>query len=283
MKDHVSPSSLPSQGLDPKRPVNAIVTRSGKVLEESLPRKSETKEVSKEVLVEDERDGASLSEVVIETPREVRVEKEILKPKLPYPQKFMRHKLEEQFGRFIDMLKQLHLSLPYTEVVTQMPNYAKFLKDILSGASVSLMPYSVYQRVELWELLPFKITLQLVDSSIKIPKGKVEDVPLRVGKFVILVDVVVLEMDEHATIPIILVRPFLDTSGVMIDVKSAKISLKVGDEVIEFDLNESMKYSCSSLEYYMLIDSIDHVVSSMHEHLLTSNDPLENVLLNKKR
>ncbi|XP_021728376.1 uncharacterized protein LOC110695455 [Chenopodium quinoa] len=137
LKDHASPSSLHSQGLYPKRPVNAIVTRSGKFLEESLPRKSGTKEVPKEVLVEDERNGASFSEVVIETPREVRVEKEIVKPKLPYPQKFMRYRLDEQFGRFIDMLKQLHLSLPFTEVITQMPNYARFLKDILSGRSTS--------------------------------------------------------------------------------------------------------------------------------------------------
>ncbi|XP_021746435.1 uncharacterized protein LOC110712283 [Chenopodium quinoa] len=129
LKDHASPSSLPSQGLDLKRPVNSIVPRSGKVLEESLLRKSGTKEV----LVEDEKNGASLSEVVIETPREVRVEKEIVKPKLPYPQIFMRHKLDEQFGIFIDMLKQLYLSLPFTEVFTQMLNYAKFLKEILSG------------------------------------------------------------------------------------------------------------------------------------------------------
>ncbi|XP_021717658.1 uncharacterized protein LOC110685441 [Chenopodium quinoa] len=118
------------------------------------------------------------------------------------------------------------------------------------GASVSLIPYSVYQKLELGELMPSKITLQLADESIKIPKWKVGDVPLIVGKFLI---------------------------------PSAKISLKVGEEVIEFDLNESMKYPCSSLENCMLIDSLYLVVSSMHEHLLTSNDPLENVLLNKDK
>ncbi|XP_021745346.1 uncharacterized protein LOC110711274 [Chenopodium quinoa] len=131
LKDQESPSYLPSQGLDPMKPVNAIVTRSGKVLEEIFPRRSDNKEVPKEVLVENEGSRASLDEVVVETLREVRVEKEIVKPKLPYPQKFMRHKLDEQFGRFIDMLKQLHLSLPFTDVINQMLNYAKFLKDIL--------------------------------------------------------------------------------------------------------------------------------------------------------
>ncbi|XP_021732854.1 uncharacterized protein LOC110699647 [Chenopodium quinoa] len=154
------------------------------------------------------------------------------------------HKLDEQYGKFIEMLKQLHFTLPFTDVVEQMPHYAKFLKEILSGKrtcdmaetvtltencsailmnkmppklkdpgnfsipcainkiqidnalcdvgdSVSLIPYSVYQRLELGELLPSKITLQLADRSIKIPKGKVEDVPLRVGKFVNPVDFVV--------------------------------------------------------------------------------------------
>ncbi|XP_021760171.1 uncharacterized protein LOC110724998 [Chenopodium quinoa] len=123
------------------------------------------------------------------------------------------------------------------------------------GAIVSLMPYSVYQRLELRELLPTNITLQLVDRSIKLPKGKVEVVPLRVGKFVILVDFVVIEMDEDASIPI---------------------------TVIEFDLNDSMKYPSYSLENCMFIDSLDHAVSSMHEKFLTSNYALENVLLNKE-
>ncbi|XP_021755282.1 uncharacterized protein LOC110720528 [Chenopodium quinoa] len=241
-RDHASPSSLPSQGIYPKRLVNAIVTRSGKVLEQSLTRNNETKEVPKKVLVEDERDGSSLSEVVIKTPSEVRVEKEIVKPKLPYPQRFMRHMLDEQFGRFIDMLKKLHLSLPCTEVVIQMPNYAKFLKGILNGKRTC----DVVETVNLTKncsaiimnkippklkdpknfSIPCAINKMLIDNalcdrSIKFPNGKVEDVPLRVGKFVTMVDFVVLEMDEDATIPIILGRPFLSTSGAMIDVKSA--------------------------------------------------------------
>ncbi|XP_021758383.1 uncharacterized protein LOC110723339 [Chenopodium quinoa] len=125
------------------------------------------------------------------------------------------------------------------------------------GASVSLMPYTVYQRLDIGELLPANITLQLADRSIKFPKGKVEDVPLRVGKFVIPIDIVVLDMDEDKHIPIILGRPFLATSSALISVKSAKITLKVGEEVLEFDLNASMKYPNSTLEKCMKIDTID--------------------------
>ncbi|XP_021718851.1 uncharacterized protein LOC110686541 [Chenopodium quinoa] len=162
-----------------------------------------------------------------------------------------------------------NFSIPYAVNKMQIDNA---LCDL--GASASLMPYSVYQRLELGELLPSNITLLLTDRSIKIPKCKVEDVPLRLGKFVILVDFVVLKMDKDATIPIILGRPYLTTSGAMVDVTSAKFLLKVGYEVIEFDMYESMKNPCSSLENCMMIDSLDHVVSSMHEHLLTSNDEI---------
>ncbi|XP_021767740.1 uncharacterized protein LOC110732130 [Chenopodium quinoa] len=132
------------------------------------------------------------------------------------------------------------------------------------GSSVSIMPYSVYQRLEKGELLPTNITLQLADRSIRIPRGKVEDVPLRVGKFIIPVDFVVLEIDEDSTIPIILGRPFLATSGALIDVKSAKISLKIGDKGVEFDLNESMKYSSSSLEKCMRVEILDYLIHLMH-------------------
>ncbi|XP_021759101.1 uncharacterized protein LOC110723995 [Chenopodium quinoa] len=162
------------------------------------------------------------------------------------------------------MLRKLHLTLHFTDVIDQMPNYAKFLTEILSGrgtcdmeetirASVSLMSYSVYQRLDLGELSNTNITLQLANKSIKIPKGKVEDVPLRVRKFVISVHFVVLDMDKDSNIPIILSRPFLATSGALTDVKSAKITVKVGEEEIEFDLNESMQYPSSSLENYMRI------------------------------
>ncbi|XP_021754936.1 uncharacterized protein LOC110720242 [Chenopodium quinoa] len=254
--------------------MNAIMTRNGRILKDNVPKRNLTKESSSDVLVDDEGDREPLSEVIDEKPCEKEKEKEVVKPNLPYPQKFMRHKLDERFGKFIEMLRRLHLTLPFTDVIDQMPNYAKFLKDILSGrrtwdavetviltencsaiimnkmppklkdlgnfsipcviykmqidnalcdlgSSFRLIPYSVYQRLELGELFPTNITLQLADRSIKIPKGKVEDVPLRVGKFVIPTDFVVLEMDEDANISIILGRPFLATSGAMIDVKSS--------------------------------------------------------------
>ncbi|XP_056698043.1 uncharacterized protein [Spinacia oleracea] len=98
------------------------------------------------------------------------------------------------------------------------------------GASVSLMPYSVFAKLKVGDLVPTNITLQLADRSVKYPIGKVEDVPLRVGGLVIPVDFVVLDIDEDVHVPIILGRPFLATAGAIINVKQRKITLKVGKD-----------------------------------------------------
>ena len=53
-------------------------------------------------------------------------------PPLPFPQRFARAKIESQFGKFLNMLKKLHINVPFLGALSQMPLYAKFLKDILS-------------------------------------------------------------------------------------------------------------------------------------------------------
>ncbi|XP_058003929.1 uncharacterized protein LOC131180599 [Hevea brasiliensis] len=98
------------------------------------------------------------------------------------------------------------------------------------GASVSLMPLSICQKLEVEELKPTTISLQLADRSIKYPMGILENIPIKVGKFFIPVDFVVLEMEEDVQILIILGRPFLATAGAIIDAKNRRLTLKVGDE-----------------------------------------------------
>ncbi|XP_021840951.1 uncharacterized protein [Spinacia oleracea] len=150
------------------------------------------------------------------------------------------------------------------------------------GASVSLMPYSVFAKLEVGDLVPTNITLQLAEHSVKYPIGKVEDVPLRVGRFFIPVDFVVLDIDEDVHVPIILGRPFLATAGAIIDVKQGKITLKVGKDSLFFDLNKAMSYPSSTNEKCFLVDSFDPIVHDMHEHLLATNDPLELALLSRE-
>ena len=53
-------------------------------------------------------------------------------PSVPFPQRMQRAKMEEQFSKFLDMFKKLGINKKFAEALAQMPNYAKFLKDILS-------------------------------------------------------------------------------------------------------------------------------------------------------
>ena len=53
-------------------------------------------------------------------------------PTVPFPQRLWKEKMEEQFSRFLDMFKKIEINIPFVKALAQMPNYANFLKDILS-------------------------------------------------------------------------------------------------------------------------------------------------------
>ena len=86
------------------------------------------------------------------------------------------------------------------------------------GASISLMPLSLYKKLQLRDLTPTSLTIQLADCSNRQPIGILDDVPIQMGKFLIPCDFIVLAMDEDFPAPLILGRPFLATTGAVIDV-----------------------------------------------------------------
>ena len=122
----------------------------------------------------------------------------------------------------------------------------KALLDL--GASVNLMPHSVYLQLGLGELKPTSITLSLADRSVKIPKGIVEDVLVKIDKFYYPVDFVVLDTtpssNEPNHVPIILGRPFLATDNAIINCRNGLMQLTFGDMTLElniFNLNDNLK------------------------------------------
>ena len=122
----------------------------------------------------------------------------------------------------------------------------KALLDL--GASVNLLPYSVYKQLGLGELKPTNITLSLADRSVKIPKGIAEDVLVKVDKFYYPVDFVVLDTEPIANgpnhVPIILGRPFLATTSLIINCQSGVMQLTFGNMTLElniFPLNNKHK------------------------------------------
>ena len=193
-------------------------------------------------------------------------------PPVPFPQRLQKSQLEERFSKFLNMFKKIEINIPFLEALTQMPHYAKFMKDLLrknrkfteegivslnatcsaiiqksipekmqdlgsftipwmignadmgkalcdSGASINLMPLSVAKRLSLRKLTPTAMTLQMADRTLAHPEGILEDVLIKVIKFVFLVDFVVINIEEDIQIPLLLGRPFLATGATLIDVK----------------------------------------------------------------
>ena len=114
----------------------------------------------------------------------------------------------------------------------------KSLLDL--GASVNLIPYSVYKQLGLGELKPTNITLSLADRSVKIPKGIVKDVLVKIHKFHYPVDFVVLDTEPIASepnhVPIILGRPFLATANAIINCRNGVMQLTFGNMTLELNI-----------------------------------------------
>ncbi|KAJ9183285.1 hypothetical protein P3X46_007162 [Hevea brasiliensis] len=138
---------LPSQPENSREHCKAITLRSGKILENG------DKKIKEKIEEEKNREGDEQTEVEVRigAEKENSVEEKGSKereskeeepkyvtpkaymPPLPFPQRFQKAKLDKQFGKFLEVLKSLHVTIPFTDALAQMPSYAKFLKEILSN------------------------------------------------------------------------------------------------------------------------------------------------------
>ena len=132
----------------------------------------------------------------------------------------------------------------------------EFKKDLCdSGASINLMALSVVQRLSLGELTLTGITLQMADRSMAQPEGVLEDVLVKVGKFIFLVDFVIMKMEEDTQVPLLLGRPFLATEAALINVQKGELTLRVGNEAVHFNLNRSLEHPDVDAESCMAVEN----------------------------
>ena len=124
-----------------------------------------------------------------------------------------------------------------------------------SGASINLMPLSVMQRLSLGELTPTAITLKMTDRSMAQPEGILEDVLVKVGKFIFLVDFVITKMEEDTQVPLLVGRPFLATGAALIDVQKGELTLRVGNEAVHFNFNRSLEHPDVDAESCMAVEN----------------------------
>ncbi|CAM8960055.1 unnamed protein product [Rhodiola kirilowii] len=295
---------------------NAVTLGSGKELESELPKK---KRVSFDLGGQARAEIEELDEEVPnpQAQKESEVEKEkdeprVYTPPIPFPQRLKKKSNDKQFSKFAEMMRKLYVIMPFTEVITQAPSYARFLKDVITcrrkiedvdtvslngecsailqprmppkledpgsfsiscyindvkiecamcdlGASISLMPYSLCKKLNMGEPKPTQMILRLADRSSRFPRGILKDVSVRVGNFYIPGDFVVLEMEEDNEIPILLGRPFLYTVGAKFDTTKGSITMRVGDEEVEINLEKAQKGPSSTMtcNYLDLVDTYE--------------------------
>ena len=207
------------------------------------------------------------------------------------------------------MFKKLEINIPFVEALAQMPNYEKFMKDIIckkrklddygtvnlsenysdviqrripqkmqdpgsftipctignhefgralcdSRVRINLIPSSLVRRLSLGELTLANLTIQMADIFVVKPKGIIEVVLIKVGKFIFPVDFVVINMEEDKHVPLLLRRPFLTTGAALIDVKNRELTLRVGEAEVKINLNQSLRQHDNEEVHCMRIEEI---------------------------
>ncbi|XP_021768505.1 uncharacterized protein LOC110732809 [Chenopodium quinoa] len=214
-------------------------------------------------------------------------------PRIPFPHRMIEKKLNEKLSKFLDEMKGLQSNIPLLHALSQMPTYAKFLKDLLSkkskleeSDSISLPTKKVLffkmsfpgSLVESWEYKTTEMSIQLADHSIKVPLGVLKDIPIQMGKVLVPCDFVIMDMDEDSKIHLILGRPFLKTAGVNIDMKQGRLTLHVGDERISFSFPETLNDPMVKQ-----VHRIDVLVNTLKEEMEDSQDELTHAPKVKKQ
>nr|GFB73283.1 reverse transcriptase domain-containing protein [Tanacetum cinerariifolium] len=132
------------------------------------------------------------------------------------------------------------------------------------GASINLMPLSVWEGISLLELTSTCMMLELADRSVSKPIGIAKDVSFKVGVFHFPSDFVVVDFEPDPRVPLILGKGFLKTSRALIDVHMGELTLRIENEAITYYLDQTVRYSANYNQ--MTANKIDVVESACEEY-----------------
>ncbi|GJX54688.1 reverse transcriptase domain-containing protein [Tanacetum coccineum] len=250
-------------------------------------------------------------------------------PKIPYPQHLNKEKIEARYAKFLDMIKEVRINIPLVDVLAGMPNYGKFLKDLVTnkskmeqisaaflteecstilqnkippklgdpksflipckltnsveylaladlGASINLMPYSLYVALSGTTLKPTKMSIRLANHTYQYPMGVAENMLVQVEKFVFLVDFVILQMEEDDKVPLILGRPFWHIADAIIRVKNKELNLGIGEDRATFYIDKAMQHSHMNDDTCFRVDVVDKITEDELDALLDDSKPFLN-------
>ncbi|XP_073152769.1 uncharacterized protein [Henckelia pumila] len=164
------------------------------------------------------------------------------------------------------------------DALAQMPNYAKFLKDLLKNKKklndvtkvtmnekieykLNLMSHALDKKLGICNIEPEKISLIFADGSSKYPRGMVENVLVKIDKFIYPIDFVILDMNADCEVPRILGHSFLSMSRALVDVEKGELILRLNNEQVMFNMlklaNDSPQLkSCSDFKFIDVFHAI---------------------------
>ncbi|GJR65880.1 reverse transcriptase domain-containing protein [Tanacetum coccineum] len=276
--------------------VNAVFTRSGQSHNPPINPNDQQNDSGNPINFDSDEENEEL------TPQLKSVKETLLpkpyKPKNLYLQRLRKEKMEAQYGKILNMISVVRINVPLIDVLAGMPNYRKFLKDIISnkhkirqifvaflsdeslamiqnkvppklgdpgsflipcnfnktfscnaladlGASINLMPYSLYSKLTLETLKPTKMSVRLADRSFQHPVGIAENILVEVGKITFPADF-------------------------------KQLNLGVGTERMIFNIDSAMKHSYSNDDTCFSIDVIDEILEEDFDALLDEGSKILN-------
>ncbi|XP_062103791.1 uncharacterized protein LOC133814903 [Humulus lupulus] len=259
------PSDTENPGRDGKDHCKAVTLRSGKNLElnednpksKSKPTSIQSNVEKEERVVSSKMSNVDPEAIFVAIPQQNAIEKPMRAPP-PFPQRFQKQQQDSQFQRFLDVLKQLHISIPLVEALEQMPNYVKFLKDILTKKR----RLGEFEMISLTEgcsaILKNKISPKLKDPGSF-------TIPISIGGRE--VDFIILYYEDDRDVPIILGRPFLATKRTLIDVEKGELIIRAQDEQDTFKVFNPIR-SPNEVESCLAISASNFkLIENMHEKL----------------
>ncbi|XP_019227460.1 PREDICTED: uncharacterized protein LOC109208759 [Nicotiana attenuata] len=246
---------------NPKETINAVSLRSGHKLEDPIAKqKDELIERQVEIVGQQKNNNIQEGEVMVD--EDLKKKGRIRAQKKKKNDNSTNNETGER--KYMPALPSLR-SKEERKVLSQMPAYVKFMKEILSkkrkveetlvvkptehysailqnklpkkcgdpgSASINLILLSIFRKLEgeIGEIRSIPVSLQLADQTTIIPEGIVEDVLVQVEKFVFPVDFIVVNMEENREVSLILGRPFLAMGRAILDIEKRQLMLRVGDE-----------------------------------------------------
>nr|GEZ91858.1 DNA-directed DNA polymerase [Tanacetum cinerariifolium] len=241
------------------------------------------------------------------------------KTNIPYPPRLAKEKLCEKDD--MEIFRDLHFELSFTEALVHMPKFAPMFKRLLNnkdklieltktplnencsavvlkkhseklsdpgrflipcdflkfddclaladlGASINLMPLSIWKNLRLPTLNDTKMVLELADRTISKPTGVAENVFVKVGKFYFPADFVVLDFIADPRVPLILGRPFLSTAHALIDVYEREIILRHDEQSLTLKCGDTLTISYNNFESLNKVDLIDATCEEYSQEVL---------------